>query len=83
MHAMRATLELSEEFARLYGMNLQFSRIPPNYPFQGPLDFQPKAMQALFDYAAGCAANGQFWTTPEEVMTRIEQTLGPKDCPRE
>jgi hypothetical protein len=83
MHAMRTTLELSVEFARLYGMNLQFSRIPPNYPFQGPLNFQPRAMQALFEYAAGCAANGKFWTTPDQVMARIEQPLGPKDCPRE
>ncbi|GAC1693652.1 MAG: hypothetical protein PVS2B3_03170 [Steroidobacteraceae bacterium] len=29
MHAMRTTLELSVEFARLHGMNLRFSRIPP------------------------------------------------------
>jgi hypothetical protein len=83
MHTMRTTLELSVEFARLYGMNLQFSRIPPTYPFQGPLNFQPPAMQALFDYAAGCAANGHFWTTPEKLLLRIEQNLGPEACPGE
>jgi hypothetical protein len=82
-HAMRTTLELSVEFSRLYGMNLQFSRIPPTYPFQGALNFQPPAMQALFDYAAGCAANGHFWTTPEQVLLRVEQTLGPESCPGE
>jgi hypothetical protein len=83
MHTMRTTLELSVEFSRLYGMNMQFSRIPPTYPYQGPLNFKPAAMQALFDYAAGCAANGHFWTTPEQVMTRIEQTLDPEACPGE
>jgi predicted acylesterase/phospholipase RssA len=83
MQTQRATLELAVEFARLYGMNLQFSRIPPTYPFQGPLNFQPPAMQALFDYAAGCAATGHFWTTPEQVLLRIEQPLGPQTCPGE
>lgn len=83
MHAMRTALELNVEFARLYDMNLQFSRIPPGYPYQGPLNFQPSAMQALFDYAARCAANGQFWTTPEQLLPRIEQPLGPAACPGE
>ena len=83
MHAMRTHLELAVEFSRLYGMNLLFSRIPPNYPYQGPLNFQPPAMQALFDYAAGCAAKGQFWTTPERIVRRIEQPLGPQACPDE
>jgi hypothetical protein len=83
MQTQRTTLELAVEFSRLYGMNLQFSRIPPAYPFQGPLNFSPPAMQALFDYAEGCAANGHFWTTADEVMTRVEQPLGPEACPGE
>jgi hypothetical protein len=40
-------------------------------------------MQALFDYAAGCAASGHFWTTPEQVLLRVEQPQGREACPGE
>ena len=83
MHALRTTLELSAQYSRLYGMNLRFARIPIEYPYLGPLNFQPAAMQALFNYAAGCAARGKLWATPEEALVRSEQTMNPGSCPGE
>jgi hypothetical protein len=81
MHALRATLELGVEYARIYGMNLKFARIPVEYPYRGPLNFQPEAMQALFNYAAGCAGSGKLWTTAEQALARTEQTMPPGSCP--
>ena len=83
MHALRATLELSVEYARLYGMNLKYARIPVEYPYRGPLNFQPEAMQALFNFAAGCAADGKLWTTAEQALARTEHTMAPGSCPGE
>jgi len=83
MHALRATLERGVEFARIYGMNLKFARIPVEYPYRGPLNFKPEAMQALFNYAAGCAAGGKLWTTAEQALARTERTMLPGSCPGE
>ncbi len=80
-HASRAALELSSAFAQLHGMNFRFSRIPAEYPFQGPLNLNSASMQALFDYAAGCAAEGHFWTTIEQALARLEKTMPPGSCP--
>jgi predicted patatin/cPLA2 family phospholipase len=80
-HASRTTLELSAAFAQLHGMNFRFSRIPSEYPFQGPLNFKAASMQALFNYAAGCAAEGQLWTTVEQALARLEKKMPPGTCP--
>jgi hypothetical protein len=77
----RTALELSAAFAQLHGMNLKFSRIPLEYPFQGPLNFNSASMQALFDYAAGCAEEGHFWTTVDQALARLEKTMAPGACP--
>jgi predicted acylesterase/phospholipase RssA len=83
MHALRATLEAAVEYARIYGMNLRFARIPVEYPYRGPLNFKPEAMQALFNYAAGCAVSGKLWSTAEQALARTEQTMAPGACPGE
>lgn len=80
-HASRTALELSAAFAQLHGMNFRFSRIPSEYPFQGPLNFNSTSMRALFDYGERCAAEGHFWTTIEQALARLEETMAPGACP--
>jgi hypothetical protein len=80
-HSSRTALELSAAFAQLHGMNFRFSRIPSEYPFQGPLNLNSASMQALFTYAAGCAEQGHFWTTIEQALARLEKTMAPGACP--
>ncbi len=80
-HTSRTALELSAAFAQLHGMNFRFARIPAEYPFQGPLNFNPAAMRTLFDYAAGCAAEGHLWSTVEQALARFDKTMAPGACP--
>jgi predicted patatin/cPLA2 family phospholipase len=80
-HSSRTALELSAAFAQLHGVNFRFSRIPSEYPFQGPLKFNPASMRALFDYGERCAADGHFWTTVEQALARLDKTLAPGACP--
>jgi hypothetical protein len=72
-HASRAMLALTAEFSHRYGMNFQFSDIPTDYPYKGPIDFHKATMQSLFNYAADCAAHGRLWTTPEQAEVRSER----------
>ena len=85
-HASRTTLGLSEALSQRYGMTFRFSYIPLDYPFRGVLDFRKQPMQALYRYAAGCAAGGQLWTTPEQAMSRDVEAVLPSsgrtvNCP--
>jgi hypothetical protein len=64
------TIVLTSEFAQKYDMNFRFSSIPMDYPFRGPLDFQPSSMRVLFDYGVECAQEGRLWTTVEQATTR-------------
>jgi hypothetical protein len=80
-HASRTALELSAAFAQLHGMNFRFSRIPSEYPFQGPLNFKSASMRALFDYGDRCAAEGHLWSTVEQALARLDKTMAPGACP--
>jgi hypothetical protein len=80
-HASRTALELSAAFAQLHGINLRYSRIPSEYPYQGPLNFNSVSMRALFNYAAGCAEEGHLWTTLEQALARLEKRMAPGACP--
>jgi patatin-like phospholipase len=80
-HASRTELELSAAFAQQNGINFRFSRIPSEYPFQGPLNFNTTSMRALFNYAAGCAEEGHFWTTLPQALVRLQKTMAPGSCP--
>jgi hypothetical protein len=68
-HLARTNLVLTSEFANSYDMNFRFSSIPIDYPFQGPLDFAPSSMRALFNYGVECSQEGLLWTTVEQAMT--------------
>lgn len=55
--------------ARL-GMQFHLTEIPADYPQSSFIDFDQAHMQALFDYAADCAAQGLVWMTPTQSIRR-------------
>lgn len=52
------------------GMTLRVSEIPVDYPQASFIDFDPRRMRALFDFAAGCAERGHLWLTPAQSVRR-------------
>jgi hypothetical protein len=56
--------------AKRLGMTFRMTEIPVDYPQESFIDFDQQHMQALFDYAAGCAAQGLLWMTPEQSIRR-------------
>jgi predicted acylesterase/phospholipase RssA len=82
----RETLALTLGFAERYGLHLRVSEIPGDYPFGSFIDFRPQHLRALFDYAAGCAAQGRLWMTPAQSIRRNLEPPRPSargavDCP--
>jgi hypothetical protein len=82
----RETLALTLSFARRHGLHLLISEIPGDYPFGSFIDFRPKHLRALFDYAAACAEQGRLWLTPEQSLHRNLDSPrpsagGPVACP--
>lgn len=60
-HTTRATLESTVDALRRRGIALDYAAIPASYPLPGAFDFDPGAQRSLFEYAAGCAAEGRLW----------------------
>lgn len=56
--------------ARRLGMQLHLTDIPADYPQASFIDFDQAHMQALFDYAARCAEQGQSWMSPAQSLHR-------------
>jgi predicted acylesterase/phospholipase RssA len=52
------------------GMQFRLTDIPVDYPQTSFIDFDQQHMQALFDYAADCAARGLLWMTPAQSIRR-------------
>jgi len=68
-HMSRRDIGIAAAFAQRHRMNLHLTEIPVSYPFPGLLDFRASTIQALFNYAAACAANGHLWTTVDQDIT--------------
>jgi len=79
MFQARSSLALTTEFTRRNRLNFRFTRIPRDYDYKGPLDFDGQAMRELFDFAEHQAETGQLWTTPEQF---VEQLGDPAQGPR-
>lgn len=82
----RETLALMFGLTARYGLDLQLTDIPVDYPFGSFIDFRPQHLRALFDYASTCAAQGRLWMTPEQSLHRnLESprsaTGAPVACP--
>jgi hypothetical protein len=56
--------------SRRLGMQFQLTEVPVDYPQASFIDFDQAHMQALYDYAADCAARGLLWLTPEQSVRR-------------
>lgn len=56
--------------AQRLGMTFHLTEIPVDYPQASFIDFDQPHMQALFDYAADCAARGLLWLTPAQSIRR-------------
>lgn len=68
------------------GMQFHLTEIPVDYPQASFIDFDQAHMQALYDYAADCAARGLLWLTPAQSVrrnmgTNRAVTPGPPACP--
>ncbi len=80
MFQARATLALTTEFARRNRLSLRFTRIPRDYAFLGPLEFNRDAMRALFEFGRAQARDGHLWTTPEDFVQQLQDPpLGPEE----
>ncbi|KRE86017.1 hypothetical protein ASG75_10810 [Rhodanobacter sp. Soil772] len=60
--------------AKRLDMTFRMTEIPIDYPQESFIDFDQKHMQALFDYAADCAAQGLLWMTPQQSIRRNMST---------
>lgn len=80
MFQARATLALTTEFARRNRLSMRFTRIPRDYEFHGPLEFESGSMRALFEFGRTQAREGALWTTPEDF---VEQLSEPAEEPEE
>ncbi|MEO7324182.1 MAG: patatin-like phospholipase family protein [Dokdonella sp.] len=52
------------------GMTFHLTEIPVDYPPASFIDFDPHRMQALFGFAADCAAHGRLWLTAAQSIQR-------------
>ena len=72
--------------AHRLGMHFHMTEIPADYPQANFIDFDPHAMQALFDFASTCAKRGQLWLTAAQSIQRNMHPLvlgdsTPPVCP--
>jgi predicted acylesterase/phospholipase RssA len=71
-HISRRDIGIAAAFAQRHGMTFRFTELPVGYPFPGLLDFRAATIQALFNYAAKCAANGRLWISDDQRIERSE-----------
>jgi predicted acylesterase/phospholipase RssA len=74
-HISRRDIGIAAAFAQRHGMRFRFTELPAGYPFPGLLDFRPATIQALFNYAAKCAASGRLWISDDQRIVRTENKL--------
>lgn len=74
-HISRRDIGIAAAFAQRHGMNFRFTELPVGYPFPALLDFREATIQALFNYAAKCAASGRLWISDNRRIERSENKL--------
>ncbi|MGE3143829.1 MAG: patatin-like phospholipase family protein [Hyphomonadaceae bacterium] len=81
MYQARAEIALTGEFAQRNHLSFQFTRIPIEYAFKGPLDFDHDTMRALFDFGMAQAQSGALWTTPANFVSQLGPHAEPSAQP--
>lgn len=87
-HMTRNALVQADGFAKRGGMTFDFTMIPPEVAYAGPLAFDQVSMSDTFGYGVRCAAKGLAWVNPQIAVERTEQVgseiaqLGAANCPR-
>src|SRR6201987_837746 len=70
-HMSRAQVVAVDQFADKYGMSVQSSYLPFDYPKYNSADFRASSMRPLFEYGERCAETGRLWTTMDETMAAV------------
>lgn len=68
------------EYARIYGMNLKFARIPVEYP---AAKLSARGNAGFVQLRGRLRSQRKLWTTPEQALARTEHTMAPGTCPGE
>lgn len=71
-HMTRTALVQTEVFAKRSDMTFQFTMIPPDVAFPGPLAFDQASMKDTFDYGVRCASIGQTWINAELALDQVD-----------
>jgi predicted acylesterase/phospholipase RssA len=71
-HMSRTALVQTEIFAKRSDMTFQFTMIPPDVAFPGPLAFDQASMQGTFDYGVRCASRGLTWINAEQALDQVD-----------
>ena len=74
------------QIAQQLKMEFGLTDIPVDYPVTSFVNFKPKYMHALFDYAVSCAQRHELWITPLQSVQRNTHPLpmdrdGRPECP--
>lgn len=72
-HMTRNALVQTEVFAKRGGMTFDFTMIPPEVAYAGPLAFDQLSMRETFDYGMRCATRGLAWVNPALAIARTER----------
>jgi predicted acylesterase/phospholipase RssA len=70
-HMAREEVVGVNQFAEKYGMSVQSTYLPYDYPKYNSADFRASTMRPLFEYGERCAEAGRLWTTMDETMATV------------
>ena len=70
-HMSRAQVVSVDQFADKYGMSVESTYLPFDYPTYNSADFRASTMRPLFAYGERCAETGRLWTTMDEMMAAV------------
>jgi len=70
-HMAQAQVVAIDQFSEKYGMSLQSTYLPYDYPRYSSADFRASTMTPLFEFGARCAYSGHLWTTMDETMATV------------
>ncbi len=76
-HMAREEVVGVNQFADKYGMSVESTYLPFDYPRYNSADFRASTMRSLFEYGEHCAQAGRLWTTMDETMAAAAAAAAP------